>query len=433
MSSYVFISYSNKDRHLASVIAKTLEYEDFRVWWDRPEIEPGENFINEIEKGLDSSFAVVVVWTEDAKNSPWVGKEIGYAADIDIPVVPLRFEDVRSPLVGATHYIDCMEGFHHGIGKLIRYLNTLIKDKSVREAMAAKAWHKPSPSISNQFLADNAYIETGDPNFRFARNDFTSKLHGSGRFVSFVAIPISSISPEGRIEVVPLCEELNINKEGTEVILGIKEDETTPPDKYLDLSFLVERRASRHDFLRFRPVPRSNKSFHPLTYIRFHDSGAIEFIPRKHHVIQEDTVAKFRFIVIIGYFWKFLNSLKSIYKVMQYRQNIQILLNMSATRNSLLGHFAGKGEWTPDPIVLGTEYYSQFQAEFNHHLCQSKYLQFVYEINLEKVSDTDAEDIVDDFRKQLQQSFNFDLFEPRHFPKGENAFDWELFHSILDM
>ena len=48
----VFISYSSQNRDFAELLKLKLEKEDIDVWQDVDEIEPGEEWRNEIDMGL---------------------------------------------------------------------------------------------------------------------------------------------------------------------------------------------------------------------------------------------------------------------------------------------------------------------------------------------------------------------------------------------
>jgi tetratricopeptide (TPR) repeat protein len=95
----VFISYASEDRERARMVATALEASGLTVWWDR-KIVAGQSFDAVIERELETSKSVVVLWSKDAIVSEWVKNEAAAAAErgvlvpalIDnIPKIPLEF------------------------------------------------------------------------------------------------------------------------------------------------------------------------------------------------------------------------------------------------------------------------------------------------------------------------------------------------------
>lgn len=94
--SDVFISYARQERLRAELLARALEEAGLSVWWDR-EILAGETWANLIERELDSASCVIVLWSPNSVQSPWVLDEAAYARDMN-KLVPVVIEDVRPPL-----------------------------------------------------------------------------------------------------------------------------------------------------------------------------------------------------------------------------------------------------------------------------------------------------------------------------------------------
>lgn len=103
----VFLSYSNKDRKTATLVAEGLKSHGFSVWWDR-EILPGQEFIGRIEEHLESSKCVSVLWSQNSIQSRFVTAETEHAAE-NKKLVPVRIEDVKIPYqVRIFHTIDLL-------------------------------------------------------------------------------------------------------------------------------------------------------------------------------------------------------------------------------------------------------------------------------------------------------------------------------------
>ncbi len=91
----IFLSYSSKDKDLASIFAKTLGEYGIDVWWDI-NIAAGKRFEKEIEKKLNDSSAIIVLWTENSIQSEWVYEEAEFAKRSN-KLVPVFCADCDPP------------------------------------------------------------------------------------------------------------------------------------------------------------------------------------------------------------------------------------------------------------------------------------------------------------------------------------------------
>ena len=92
----VFLSYDREDLGRAGVIASFLEEAGHVVWWDR-NIRGGAQFSKEIERALEDSDAVVVLWSEHSVDSAWVRDEAAAGRD-SARLVPARIDKTQPPL-----------------------------------------------------------------------------------------------------------------------------------------------------------------------------------------------------------------------------------------------------------------------------------------------------------------------------------------------
>lgn len=102
--SDIFISYARKDRDRVQPLADALEQRGWSVWWDR-RIRTSEIWDEVIEKALDTTKSVVVVWTKTSVKSQWVKNEAreGLKRSALFPVmlceeaqIPLEFRHVQA-------------------------------------------------------------------------------------------------------------------------------------------------------------------------------------------------------------------------------------------------------------------------------------------------------------------------------------------------
>ncbi|RIX29097.1 alpha/beta fold hydrolase [Sphingomonas edaphi] len=92
----LFLSYARDDRPVADRLGVALEAAGHRVWWDR-QLSGGSQFSTAIEQELDRADHVLVLWSRDAVQSPWVRDEAAYARDAG-KLIPLTLDGGPSPL-----------------------------------------------------------------------------------------------------------------------------------------------------------------------------------------------------------------------------------------------------------------------------------------------------------------------------------------------
>ena len=92
----VFVSYASEDRERVRELVQDLERAGWNVWWDR-EIGAGTAFEREIEKVIDQSRCVLVVWSAAALESDWVRNEAAEGLRREV-LVPVVLDGVRPPL-----------------------------------------------------------------------------------------------------------------------------------------------------------------------------------------------------------------------------------------------------------------------------------------------------------------------------------------------
>jgi tetratricopeptide (TPR) repeat protein len=92
----VFLSYDREDLATAKTVAAYLEAAGHAVWWDR-NIRGGAQYSQEIERALEDSDAVVVLWSKASVNSEWVRDEAAEGRDRGT-LVPVLIEPVKPPM-----------------------------------------------------------------------------------------------------------------------------------------------------------------------------------------------------------------------------------------------------------------------------------------------------------------------------------------------
>jgi TIR domain-containing protein len=93
----IFISYANEDRETAAKFAELLESVGLRVWWDR-RIPAGRTWRSILEDALREMRCLVVLWSKNSVQSPWVTEEAEEARRLGKTIVPVLIEEVEPPI-----------------------------------------------------------------------------------------------------------------------------------------------------------------------------------------------------------------------------------------------------------------------------------------------------------------------------------------------
>jgi hypothetical protein len=109
-----FISHSSKDKPIADEVCATLERSGIRCWIAPRDIGPGDEYGAAIVHAIDRCRAMVLIFSANANASRQVSRELERAASRDIPILPVRIEDVvpkdsLAYFVGSVHWFDAVK------------------------------------------------------------------------------------------------------------------------------------------------------------------------------------------------------------------------------------------------------------------------------------------------------------------------------------
>lgn len=103
-SPYVFITHSSKDRDIADNIRAYLEANGIGCWIAPRDIPVGEEWAKGILNGINGASGMLLVLSENSNDSPQVRREIERAIHNNLPIFPVRIEDIE-PLDAMEYYI----------------------------------------------------------------------------------------------------------------------------------------------------------------------------------------------------------------------------------------------------------------------------------------------------------------------------------------
>lgn len=95
MKHQVFISYSRKDQEVADYLCDFLKENDIEYWIDKEGIFSSSNYKELIVDAIEVSKAVIFISSVNSNSSINVIREIGYAVNMNKPILPLKLDDAQ--------------------------------------------------------------------------------------------------------------------------------------------------------------------------------------------------------------------------------------------------------------------------------------------------------------------------------------------------
>jgi|GEM_PF-5212648 len=105
----VFISYKSEEVKFALQIKKRIESFGYDVWIDKELLRPGEDWREDIDLGIETSFAMVVIISKNALESKYMMYEFAYAKALRKQVIPIIYDEG----IEASDFHPRLEGVQH--------------------------------------------------------------------------------------------------------------------------------------------------------------------------------------------------------------------------------------------------------------------------------------------------------------------------------
>ncbi len=111
MAHDVFICHSSEDKASADKVCEALEAEGIKCWIAPRDVIPGMVWAASINSAIKNSRLIVLIHSRHANESKHVLREIELASKNNIPILPLRLENINSTYaieyyIGADHWLD---------------------------------------------------------------------------------------------------------------------------------------------------------------------------------------------------------------------------------------------------------------------------------------------------------------------------------------
>lgn len=103
-----FISHNKADKEHARFLATALVGRGESVWFDEWNIRPGESLVGGIEEGLKTAEKFVLIWSQNAARSKWVGTEVRayIRRRVDnetLKIIPVLVDETELPVLVADY------------------------------------------------------------------------------------------------------------------------------------------------------------------------------------------------------------------------------------------------------------------------------------------------------------------------------------------
>lgn len=133
-----FVSHASQNKEKAQQIVQSLEERGLSCWVAPRDLRPGEEYGEEIMRGIRDSRCLVLVLSEAANESGMVRREVERAVSLGKPVFPIRIEEVLPSrslefFVSSTHWIDAWQDT---LNQHIERLADHLTDESTIEEVA---------------------------------------------------------------------------------------------------------------------------------------------------------------------------------------------------------------------------------------------------------------------------------------------------------
>ena len=121
----IFISHSSRDKSVARLLAKTLNYCCIDAWLDEWELEVGQSLTDEIAKGMNEARYIAILITENYNQTVWTKTEYRKALAREqkegrTVMLPLIMGDAEIPdFLEDKIYIDLRRDYLSGVTKLV--------------------------------------------------------------------------------------------------------------------------------------------------------------------------------------------------------------------------------------------------------------------------------------------------------------------------
>jgi tetratricopeptide (TPR) repeat protein len=158
----VFLSHSTKDKAFVQTLAQQMQSVCIEPWLCEVDVLVGDDFVEQIERGLREADVTLLVWSPDAANSAWTGKEwrAVLAREVEesrIRLGLLLLRDAEIPeLLRTKHRIDARTESEKAIQDTVQWL---VRQRDMRRYESTGAANFIVDFEPTDFVGRTRYLE----------------------------------------------------------------------------------------------------------------------------------------------------------------------------------------------------------------------------------------------------------------------------------
>jgi len=163
----VFISYSQRDKKYADLIANRLREAGHEVWYDTWTLKAGDNLLNKINEGIKEAQALIVIISKHSLRSKWVMHEFSALAFGDISgrksrIIPVLIDNSSVPEYLARYvYVDLTIDEEAGLQNIVRALAQEEVSREKPRAERKRTYDKAVATLSKELHAGRLTLVCG--------------------------------------------------------------------------------------------------------------------------------------------------------------------------------------------------------------------------------------------------------------------------------
>lgn len=173
--AHVFISYAHVDSDFVAVLKLELENAQFVAWVDSEHLRAGKDWRRGIDEAIESSIAVIVIMTPEAKASEYVTYEWAFALGAKKEVIPVLLKPTNlHPRLEVLQYLDFGDFEMRPWERLINHLRQI--EGEISEASARAPISETSAIQSSSIQRWLIALRDPDTNVRQAAADTLGQM-----------------------------------------------------------------------------------------------------------------------------------------------------------------------------------------------------------------------------------------------------------------
>lgn len=163
MAHDVFISHSAKDKPTADAVCAKLESRGVRCWMAPRDILPGMEWGEAIVQAIKRSRVMILIFSNNANQSPQIRREVERAVSKEIPIIPFRIENVL-PSESLEYYLSTPHWLDALTPPMSKHLQNLVETVKLLLSRTTKGLQDDKPYTSGEagsmFRPTHAIAET---------------------------------------------------------------------------------------------------------------------------------------------------------------------------------------------------------------------------------------------------------------------------------